>query len=272
MKSKGLIVGLIVFLILLIASLTIVMVKMMNGNFMFAFGHNVSKNKILEETYEVMDINVISEAADIHVIESTDDKVKVVVYSEQKRTSVKTINNKLVIDSKAKKCRGFCFNTKIDKIEVYIPSSYQNKINIDGDAGDIKVGNFKNLVLDIETDAGDVDIGSIKKANIKTDAGDIDIDNINSIKIEADAGDIKVNSINEYVNIKTDAGDIRIEKLNIIKNSNIKLDAGDVRIKSTNNIYVDSKTHAGDIKVHNSNRKSDIELSIKTNAGDIRVN
>ena len=272
MKNKGLIIGLIVFLVVLIAGLTILMVKLMNGSFMFNFGHNVSKNKILEETYEVMDVDVISEAADIHIIENNEDKIKVVVYSEQKRTTIKVDNNKLVIDSKGKKCRGFCMNTKINKIEVYIPSSYQNKIDINGDAGDIKVGNFENLVLDIETDAGDIDVENIKEANIKTDAGDIDIDKINSITIDTDAGDIKIGTVNEYISIKADAGDIKIEKLNITKNSKIKTDAGDIRIKSTNDIYVDAKTGAGDTKINNSNRKSDVELSIRTDAGDIRVN
>lgn len=272
MKNKGLAIGLIAFLTLLIVSLVFLMIKLMNGSFMFRFGHSVSKNKILEETYEIMDIDIDSKMADVHIIENVDNNIKVIVYSEQKKTTINVENNKLVIKSDSKRCRGLCFNTKIDKIVVYIPSNYINNIKIKVDSGDIKVGKFTNLVLDVETDAGDIDIDTIKKAKIKTDAGDIDINEIGSLSVDCDAGDIKISSINEYLNIKTDAGDIKVDELNITKNSRIEADAGDIKIKSTNDIYIDAKTDAGDVKISKNNRKSDIELNIRTDAGDIKVN
>ena len=272
MKNKGLIIGLIVFFVVLITALIILMVKLMNGNFMFNFGHTVSKNKILEETYEVMDIDVISEMADVHILENTDNNIKVIVYSEKKKTTVDVENNKLVIKSNSKRCRGICFNKKIDKIEIYVPVSYMNKVKIKDDAGDIKVEKFYNLVLDIDINAGDIDIDTVKKATINADAGDIDISKIDSLSIDTDAGDIKIGTVSEYLNIKTDAGDIRIEKLNITKNSKIESDAGDIKIKSTNDIYIDAKSDAGDIKIKNNNRKSDVELNIRIDAGDIKVN
>lgn len=272
MKNKGLIIGLIIILICLIISLVFFMIKMMNGSFRFRFGHNVSKNKILEETYEIMDIDIESQMADVHIIENTDNNIKVIVYSEQNRTTVNVENNKLVIKSNSKRCRGICINTKIDKIELYLPENYMNKVKIKDDSGDIKIGKFDNLVLDVITDAGDIDIDSIKNAKIKVDAGDIDINKIGNIIIESDAGDIKIGTVNEQLSITTDAGDIKIDELNITKNSKIKADAGDIKIKSTNDIYIDAKADVGDVKINNSNRKSDIELNIRTDAGDIKVN
>lgn len=272
MKNKGLIITLIVFLVLLIVSLIILMVKMMNGNLFLMFNHQVSKQKIIEETYDIMDIDINSKVADIHIIENTENNIKVIVYSEQKRTQVEVNNNKLVITSNSKKCIGFCINTKIDKVELYIPNNYKNSIMINDDVGDIKVGKFNDLVLNITTDAGDIDIASIKKANIKSDAGDIDIENIDSIIIDTDAGDIDIESVNKYLNIKADAGDIKINNVNLTKNSKIKTDAGDIKINKTNDIYINAKTDVGDTKINNNNRKSDIELNIKTDVGDIKVN
>ena len=236
------------------------------------FSHQVSKEKIVDKVYDnIMDIDIQSKSANINIIENSSSDIRVVVYSEQKRTNVKIKNNKLLIISKTKKCRGICLNTKIDKIEIYIPFDYKNKVTINNDAGDIKIGKFDDLVLDIKTDAGDIDIDSVKKANIKTDAGDIDINKVESITITSDAGDIKIEAINKYLNLKLDAGNVKIDKLNITKNSRIETDAGDIKIGSINKIYVNAKTDVGDIKIKKNYRKSDIELKIKTDVGDIKV-
>ena len=54
-------------------------------------------------------------------------------------------------------------------------------------------------------------------------------------------------------------------------NSKIETDTGDVRIKNINQIWIDAKSKTGDITIKDNYRKSDIELIIKTDTGDIKV-
>ena len=46
----------------------------------------------------------------------------------------------------------------------------------------------------------------------------------------------------------------------------------DVKIKNISGCYVDAKTRVGDTKVENKDRKSNIELIITNDIGDIKVN
>lgn len=271
MKFKGFIIALIVFLICLIAVLITFMVKVIKNGDFISFGHTVSKEKVIEEIYEeITDIKIDSNMADIVIKESNENNIKLVVYGDKDKSSAFMNNNVLNVKVRMKKCRGFCFNSKIAKVEISIPTTYKNKLVIYDDVGDIKIGNFKELVLKIVTDSGDIDIDNVNKANIKADTGDIDINKINDVTINTNVGDIKLGSVNKYLNIDTDTGNIKIEKANLTKNSKIKTDVGDVKIKSTN-AYVDAKTDVGDIKIDNNNRKSEIELAIKTDVGDIKV-
>ncbi len=272
MKSKGFIISLIVLLTIAIISLSVLMIKMIGGTYNFSFNHVISKEKVLDETYDVMDINIDSNYGNVYIKENKENKIKVVVYGDKKRTSAKVENNTLNIESKSKKCRGFCFNMKVTRIKVYVPADYKNKIVIDTDAGDTKADKFNNLVLDVKTKAGDIEADTLKRANIKTSAGDIEIEKANSLTCKTKAGDIKVGTINKYVNLSTKAGDIKINTLNITKNSKIKTEVGDIKIETTNDIYIDANTKVGDTNIGKNNRKSDLELKVKTKVGDIKVN
>ena len=60
--------------------------------------------------------------------------------------------------------------------------------------------------------------------------------------------------------------------LTINKNSNLKASTGDVEVKKLNNVYIDADTSTGDVNVKNNNRKSDVELKVRTSTGDIDIN
>ena len=131
---------------------------------------------------------------------------------------------------------------------------------------------FSYIRLNINSNAGDIEIAAAKAIMIATSAGDIDIREAEEISIESNAGDIKIDKCTNKLHISTDAGDIRINELQLSQDSDIKANAGDISINHAENIYVDATTDFGDVKVQSNDRHSEIELKIKTNAGDIKVN
>ena len=291
MKNKGLIITLISIMSLLVISLIVFMIVFINKrptfNFNFKIGE-VTEEIQIDKEYEEMfkEINIDSTAANIEIKKSTDNIIKLKTYSKENESKEEVNNDTLTIKIENEICKHFCINTKISKIELYIPENYENKININNKYGDIEIDKFENLNIDINEDAGDVKIdtintaninnkyGDIKieninKGNIKASAGDIEIINTKNIKIENNYGDVKIDNINEYVNIKANCGNIKIDNLNIIEDSSIEDDYGDIKINNTN-AHVDAHTDLGETKINNN--QSDITLKITNNCGDIRVN
>lgn len=291
MKNKKAIIFLIVSLSLLSIALIIFMFMIIKGKFrMFNYSYKLEKNIVINEIYnnDFSKINIRSDASEIEVLKSDDDNFKVLIYGDSKKAKVNTNNDILDIDYKTKKCSFFCFNIKISKIEVYIPSAYDKDIFIKNNYGDIKVDKFKNISLDIEENYGDIKIKSVNKVNVKNDYGDVNIGNAHDITVKESYGDVKIGNVyntniknnygdiniskvNNYMNLKIDCGDINIDNINLKKNSTIKNDLGDVRIGSTNKIYIDAKNDLGDIKINHNYNKSDVTLKIKNDVGDIRV-
>lgn len=288
-NNKSITIVLIVVLIILAVSILSFMFKLMKGNFNFG-GYNVSNDLVLDEVYDInfSKLEVESDASDIIIKHSDSNKYRVVIYGDEKYTSVDTFDSELRVYSKAKKCFGFCFNQNIAKIEIYIPKDFDKKIDVKNKYGNINIANFENSNISIEEDCGDVFIKSGNKVtvnnnygNIEVDTakdvvirekcGDVKIDTVDNADIENEYGDIKVNSVNNYMDIKNSCGNIKIEHTNIKEDSYLKCDLGDININSTNEIYIDAKTSLGDTKIENNYRSSEITLKIDNSCGNIRV-
>lgn len=290
MKSK---IVLIIFLSVLTLLITFGFIFLMfNKNIKLGsfIKYEVSKKVVYDQTFEeeFSEINISSKASEIKVLESSNDTYRVVIYGNEKYFSVENYDNKLDIKLDQKKCKGFCFNRKIYKTIVYIPSSYDKKLVINNNYGDVKISSFKNLVLNAKLNAGDINVSKVNKAKITNDygdifvnyakkidvlekCGDVEIKEVNSVTVKNNYGDIDINKVNEYLNAENNCGDISINNLNILKNSQIKDDLGDIEIGSTNEIKINASTSLGDTKIRN-NYKSDITLDIKNSCGDIEVN
>lgn len=278
MKNRPLIIALIVVLSILtigvISLLVMLLTNNINFNMFFGKGfYSTSKTIIYDEYYENKYdlININNSLGDVYVLNSGDEKIHVVVYGEEDRLTIKDINN-LDISYKAKSCFGFCFNQPSSKIEVYLPSTYDKDINIENNAGDIEIDNFKNASLTINSDLGDTNIGIVKTLDINSHAGDIEVDSVNRIKAKNNLGDIKINKVNEYLDIDASCGDIKIKLVDIKENSRINNSLGDIEVNHTNDIRIDSKVSLGEEKISNNNYKSDIVLKIDNSCGDIEVN
>ena len=294
MKNKKLGIILIIVFSLLAIFLTFFMIGLINKKFKFPnfrFSGKVSSEIILEETYENLfnEIKLDVAAGNIEIKESEDSKIKVTIYGDKELLKYDDNDNKLYIKLESKQCIGFCFNQTINKVVIYLPQEYDEKINIENNYGDIEIGQFLKVNIDIREDCGDVSVlggkeirvknnyGDIKieeaySVDLEESAGDINIGKVYDAKIENNLGDININEVLNFVDIEEDCGDIKIDSLTINENSNIINNLGDIKIGSTNEIYIDAETDLGDIKINENFRKSEITLSIKNDCGDIKVN
>lgn len=258
MKNKGIIVAMIIILSIIVMGLIAFLYFVISGNFKFHFNIGKRSEKIIyDESYELDTINnieVLSDAGDVKFEESTDGKIRVVVYGEStEKLKVDNYDNKLKINY-SQKTTFFGINSYMSNITIYIPQNYDKEIKIDTDYGDINVGDLENATIDIKEDCGDVNLGKIKNVTIKNSYGDI-----------------KIEQVLNKLNIKSNCGDVKINKIELFENSEIKNDLGDIKIGETNYIYIDADVDLGDIKINTNNRHSEITLKIETDCGDIKV-
>lgn len=277
MRNKNLIISLIITFSIICLLLITLMTNIMNGNInlsRFRFNSKVSNILIYDEVYENVftTLNINSDASNIYVMNSNIDKVRVVIYGDKDKLNVNTDNSELYIKSEAKKCFGFCFNTLLAKIEIYLPVNYEKDIIINNKYGDIEIESFIKADVNIRTNYGDVLVKKINNITIDADYGDIDVNSANEIIIDSALGDINIDEVSGYLDISCDYGDIKIKNITISKNSKIDSALGDINIGNTNEIYIDAKTSLGDIKINNNSRLSDTVLTIKNACGDIRIN
>ena len=261
MNSKNVIITLIIVLSLFAIGLTSVMIMVIrnSSNFNFVFSLRGSKAKLVESTEYDTDmidgINVSTYSTDIE-IRNSNDKIKIEYYSSsEKNPKIMMENRVVIIDEKEDEvsCVGICDTNR--KVVIYLPTSYTGS-------------------MDFVTKSGDIDSRILlKNASINTASGDIELKEVNNITIKTVSGDIEIYSVENFINAKTTSGDIEIQNFNIEKNSILESVSGDIEISNNIcNCYVDAHTVTGDIHLNKSDRRSELEVKIKTTSGDIDVN
>lgn len=264
MKNRSLIITLIVLLSIIAILLTIFLIFGITGNAFPLFMNSKvnSKNIILSQTYEpehVEKINIVSEAGDVKIIESSEKIIKVTIYGKNDRSlkdvSFSNKNGILKFEIKGMSNKFINFGFYTSDIVIYAPKEVIKEINVNSNYGNIEIGNFENTLVDLNQDCGDIDVENIKDAIIKSSYGDV-----------------KINSILNKCDIDLSCGDVKIQNLQINENSNIKNDLGNIKIDQTNDIFIDAKTDLGDCKIEKSNRHSEVTLTLSNSCGDIKVN
>lgn len=263
MKSKGLIVTLIILLVIVIALLIGFLVLCLNGTISFNGGFKIfsgkkSDNIIYNEQYNIEDVNAINlsqKAGDI-IFENIDENVlKVEVYGETKDDAqISLENNELRIEYKNTNSGFFNFNSVRGDIKIFAPSSFVGKIRIKNDAGETKIQNFENTDIDLDCDAGNVKIDKVKNVNVKCDAGNVEI-----------------GTILNQCNMKMNCGNLKVDEMNLNADSNVEADMGNIRIKRINDVYVDAKADLGRCNIGKSVRSSSVTLRVDCDMGNIDI-
>ncbi len=293
MKNKGVIITLIVLLSILVLGIISLLVFFLTGSRhvgFISFGNSVSTELVFDKVYQQNfdEVTINTSTGNIEIKVSKDEDIHVRIYGDKERTNVEEKKQQLFIETKSKKCFGFCFNQKMAKVEVELPASFENKINIKNNYGDVAIASFLNANIKVDEDAGDVSIlggrevivdnhyGDIeieeaKEIKVKESAGDVSIGKVEKVQVENNYGDIKIREVTGSMDIEQDCGDVKVEKIDLTQNSSIENNLGEIKIGSTNEIYIDAKTSLGDVKINENYTKSDITLKLKNSCGDIRV-
>ena len=292
MNKKTTIV-LVIFLLFLSILLVGGMVYAIINNFDFS-GANISSNystKLLEkkEISNIKDLDIDVNSADVIIEENETGSIRIELYSNDAKTySIKEENDKISVVLKESK-NSFKIFKKGPVVRVYAPSNYSKKFIITSNVGDVKIKKFYDALLEVKSDVGDVKVSSIKKAIVTSRVGDIKIENVEELKSslqtgdvkigtvsainsKTKTGDIKINEVKKLLKLESKTGDIKIETATIKEDSSISSNVGDVKIKNVTGCYINGKTNVGDLKINNLDRKSDIELTITSRVGDIKVN
>lgn len=276
MKNKKIIIFSIIILSILTISLTLFTIYLLIKIPKFTFNYKNNTEVIYEQSYDIQSINNIkinTISSDIKFKPSTDNNLKVIAYgNEDSEFKIKQDDYNLNInyDIKNNFCIGICYQE--DYIVIYIPNTYNNKININTTSGDISGIDLTNADIDLITTSGDIQINNINKLDALSTSGDINIRNVNEINLKVTSGEVNINNINNKVNIQTTSGDVEINNLRLTENSKIKTNSGEIEIDKTNNIYIDANTTSGEVDIKNNNRKAEYELKVETTSGDVTIN
>ena len=281
MKSKDLIISLIVILSVFALSLAgMLLFLLRNGSsviFNFDFG-NTNLELIDSKETEPSEINKIYfnlYSTDVIVKDSENEKILVEYYSNRENNPKIELSKESIIVDESKydvSCVGFCNSRR--RVVLYLPSTYEEQIEIETKSGDVTgLKDLSNNNLKIKTSSGDVTLNQTNKVNVTTSSGDINIDKTETVKATTSSGEIEINTILGKATLQTSSGDVEITKIVLKEDSSIITSSGDVDIENNEgNCFVEVQTSSGDQRIKKSDRKSDVVLNIKTSSGDISVN
>lgn len=315
--SKKLSIVLITLLSILLALVVGVMIFLfrsdvdkLNFNFVsFSIGIGGPSKKLVDskEVSNNKKLDVLFDTADVDIVASETDLVKVELYSDDPgEYEITELDDSIKVVLKEKENPKFRFNKKTNRVKLYVPMNYASSFNITGTTGDVKIDDYSSATADITIKTGDIEIKNINMANIQGTTGDIEVDSASllnikvttgdievgtvrflditgttgdvdvteadKIKVKLTTGDIDVYKVNEYLSLEVTTGDIEIDTVNIKENSKIKTTTGDTKIKHAKGFYVGGTSKIGDAHINGVDRKSDLELNIETKVGDIKVN
>lgn len=294
-EGKIAILILIAIVVIIVISILVFIIMNRGKNYkimLFAFGKK--EEMLFQEEYsisEVEDINVIATSSKVKVLEGTSDKVKVTVYGaegekvkagiQDKKLKVEKENNMLYI-------LAFFFYYK-EEIMIELPKDYARELQIKTSSGNIEMISLKEANIQAETSSGNITCGDIKNGDLRTTSGKIEVESLkegetkstsgkieigetNNIIAQNTSGGIVINKVNGSCDLASKSGSIKIEELIISNNSSIKTTSGNVKVISGENMYIETSTNSGSVKVNGNDRKAEVELKIQTTSGSIKVN
>ena len=232
----------------------------------FSSGWNYKAANWEEKVYQCEESNNINEldidfpAGALKVEFYDGEKIKVEYSeSEQITTEFKVTDGKLKISSIVHWHVQFLWFNKIPETRIYIPQNMILGLNMDIDAGTVKVGD-----------------GAFANIYIKMSAGTLDMNNVlcNSFDLNMSAGTLKISQI-QCGTFKSDlsAGKLSVDSLNC-GDIDVDISAGNVTLNVAGNksdYTIRTNVSAGKCNVSNQSG-GDKKLTVDVSAGKVTVN
>lgn len=234
-----------------------------------------------EETIEIDnidDIVVVSLASKINFHESKNSNVRVHLHGTLKSN----FEPELIIDKKSDKVeirtekKSFKDKSTRDNkliLDIYLPSNYNNNLNVSAVSGDIILRDFKFDDLELSAVSGNIDIDNIEAEYVTTNtvSGDVKGNNIqandefkhNSVSGEMEISDIETDDLSS----NTVSGRIILIDFNT-DNANLITISGRVELRGSIG-SADVDTTSGDVIIETSRLEGDIDINAVS--GDIKL-
>ncbi|KYH31580.1 hypothetical protein CLTEP_23630 [Clostridium tepidiprofundi DSM 19306] len=170
------------------------------------------------------------------------------------------------------------------KLDIYIPKTYSDSININNISGRISVKNLKLNDFHINTVSGNTSIQNLTAEDFYYNAvsGDLDGKNVftNAVKFTSVSGNIKLDKFKGNIKGKSVSGKIVLNYETFNNDINIKSTSGDINITlpHTSEFYLDAEVISGKIncdfpiKIESSEKKGKkIKGTVRSNKNSIRI-
>lgn len=215
--------------------------------------------KIEKEEFNQIDIDIKSANLVINVYEELEYKIdfyeskydikslkvedKVLEIKQEYKNSLKWFNIKFT-------------SKKIETINLYIPNTFNGKVEIESNSGNITINDFNFESLEINVASG----------NIKLDSGAVST----NIDLETNSGDISLNDLTTGIlNAKSSSGNITVTNTKIDSNTYLNTSSGNIKFEDSESNELKGNASSGNINLTN-NKINFIDLLVSS--GNIRVN
>ncbi|MCI9177145.1 MAG: DUF4097 domain-containing protein [Clostridia bacterium] len=219
-----------------------------------------------KENYHKIQAKTTSGKIEVVDIEQTDLELETssgnITCSRAKNVNLKSTSGNIYCgDVKSANLKSTSGSIKVGNVE--------ENANIKSTSGGIMAGKLAKAT--IETTSGKIEAQGIEEGETKSTSGTIKIVKANSITAKTTSGSIRFETIDGFCNLSSKSGSIKIGSIKISENSSIQATSGNVKIEEATNMYIDTQTTSGSIKVNENNRKAEVELRIRTTSGSVSV-
>ena len=175
-----------------------------------------------------------------------------------------------------------------EKIEVYIPKTYNQGINLKTVSGEIEVNNVDVKEINCKTTSGDISVENLtaQEMNVDTTSGDIKMKKVllDTVDSSCVSGNLEVEGICLNIGSKTVSGNIEVELEDQPKQIRMESVSGDIELTfaKIDGFNLEFSSTSGKLKSDfelsmEGNRqytynKGSAKLKIKTVSGDLEIN
>ena len=290
-----------IFAIVLIAlGMVMMLASLVSCGFNFKkLDENSNNNSSYDIKENINNISIISKTADIMILPSDTEYVKVVCEKEENKCThnVTVENGTLLIEyNDERKWYEYIqvFSYEDSMVYVYLPAGEYSQLSIKSDTSDVKVASdFSFKSIDVSLDTGDTEIyaSATDFVHVKASTGDVKLDGINTgdIKVNTSTGDMSFGNCNaNTLSVSSDTGDVSVSSVTLSGAFNQKVTTGKTQISdmtcqsfTTNgdsgSISMTNLVASGIVSIERSTGKVNLtgcdagEFAIETSTGDVKA-
>lgn len=192
----------------------------------------------VEESVTGLAINVNME--DVSLILSSDDKVRVTFFEDEKEKHQVRVENGILSISLVDEREWhekFGFFAQTPSVIIELPKATYDEISIGTNTGEVEISDLTCENLNVKVNTGDVDLTRVianREMRVKTNSGDADFDECDagSICVEVVTGSVTGNFLTEKrFKTKTVTGSVRVPDSTTGATCEITTRTGDIRVE-----------------------------------------